>query len=69
MTQQQPHTLHPTTPNDRLQYEVKRADLPLHCPLPGASLWDSHPRVFLPIAETGHEKCPYCGAEYTLVPS
>ncbi|MGE0385355.1 MAG: zinc-finger domain-containing protein [Gammaproteobacteria bacterium] len=54
------------TPNDRNQYEVTRADLPLHCPLPSMSLWNSHPRVFLPIEATGRAKCPYCGAEYTL---
>jgi uncharacterized Zn-finger protein len=30
------------------------------------SLWNSHPRVYLPIGKTGWAKCPYCGAEYTL---
>ena len=35
--------------------------------MPGMSKWNSHPRVFLPIAETGEEKCPYCGAVYVLV--
>ena len=54
------------TPNDQNHYEVTRVDLPLHCPMPGMSLWDSHPRVFLPIEESGKAKCPYCGAEYTL---
>jgi uncharacterized Zn-finger protein len=34
--------------------------------MPGSSLWDSHPRVFLPIEDTGKAKCPYCGAEYVL---
>ena len=46
--------------------EVSRADLPLHCPMDGMSLWNSHPRVFLPIEETGQAKCPYCGADYVL---
>lgn len=55
-----------STPNDRRHYQVSRRDLPLHCPLPGMSLWDSHPRVYLPIEETGQAKCPYCGAEFTL---
>jgi uncharacterized Zn-finger protein len=45
---------------------VTVADLPLHCPMDGMSLWNSHPRVFLSIEATGHAKCPYCGAEYTL---
>ena len=42
-------------------------NLPLSCPMPGMHLWNSHPRVFLPIEKTGKAKCPYCGAEYTLV--
>jgi uncharacterized Zn-finger protein len=29
-------------------------------------LWNSHPRVYLPIEQTGTTKCPYCGAVYTL---
>jgi uncharacterized Zn-finger protein len=47
-------------------YEVEPEDLPLSCPMPQMSLWNSHPRVYLPIEETGSAKCPYCGAEYTL---
>ena len=52
--------------NAQNRYEVTRADLPVHCPLPGLSLWTSHPRVFLPIEETGEARCPYCGALYVL---
>ncbi len=53
--------------NAQHRYEITRADLPLHCPLDGMSLWNSHPRVFLPIEQTGgRAKCPYCGAEYVL---
>jgi uncharacterized Zn-finger protein len=47
-------------------YEVSISDLPLSCPMPNMALWNSHPRVYLPIEETGNAKCPYCGAEYTL---
>lgn len=46
--------------------EVTAADLPLHCPLPADSVWNSHPRVFLPIQENGEATCPYCGAHYVL---
>ena len=53
-------------PNTEQRYEVTHADLPLHCPLPNMRLWDSHPKVYLPIEETGKAKCPYCGAEYVL---
>ncbi|MED5536157.1 MAG: zinc-finger domain-containing protein [Pseudomonadota bacterium] len=45
-----------------------RDALPLHCPLPDMYLWNSHPKVFLPIEETGTAKCPYCGTSYTLTP-
>lgn len=53
--------------NAQNRYEVTERELPLSCPMPGMSKWNSHPRVFLPIAETGEEKCPYCGAVYVLV--
>jgi uncharacterized Zn-finger protein len=53
-------------PNDQNRYEVTEDDLPLHCPLPDMSLWNSHPRVYLPIEKTGQAKCPYCGAEFVL---
>jgi uncharacterized Zn-finger protein len=52
--------------NAQNRYEVTAADLPVHCPLPGMSLWNSHPRVFLPIEEKGEARCPYCGALYVL---
>jgi uncharacterized Zn-finger protein len=54
------------TPNDQKSYEVSKADLPLHCPMPEMRLWDSHPKVYLPIEETGKSKCPYCGTDYIL---
>ena len=53
-------------PNEASHYQVTRKDLPLHCPMDGMSLWNSHPRVYLPIEKTGQAKCPYCGANYTL---
>jgi uncharacterized Zn-finger protein len=34
--------------------------------MPGMSLWNSHPRVYLPIARTGRAMCPYCSAEFVL---
>lgn len=52
--------------NAQNRYEVTRADLPLSCPMPGMTLWDSHPRVYLPIEDSGEERCPYCGAVYVL---
>jgi uncharacterized Zn-finger protein len=53
-------------PNAQNQYDVTEEDLPLSCPMPQMYLWNSHPRVYLPIQQTGWAKCPYCGAEYTL---
>ena len=52
--------------NAQHRYEVKRRELPLSCPMPGMYLWNSHPKVFLPIEESGAAKCPYCGAQYVL---
>ncbi|NII12297.1 zinc-finger domain-containing protein [Oleiagrimonas sp. C23AA] len=53
--------------NAENRYEVTRADLPLSCPMPGMYLWNSHPRVYLPIENEGGEStCPYCGAHYIL---
>jgi uncharacterized Zn-finger protein len=53
-------------PNALHHYTVNRADVPLSCPMPGMLLWNSHPKVYLPIESTGWAKCSYCGAEYTL---
>ena len=52
--------------NAQQRYEVQRRDLPLSCPMPGMYLWNSHPKVYLPIEENGEAKCPYCGAQYVL---
>ena len=56
-------------PNAESHYRVTAADLPLSCPMPGMYLWNSHPKVYLPIEEDGKAKCGYCGASYTLVES
>ncbi|MEE4330597.1 MAG: zinc-finger domain-containing protein [Wenzhouxiangella sp.] len=52
--------------NTERVYRVKREDLPLSCPTPDMALWNSHPRVYLPIEKTGQAKCPYCGADFIL---
>ena len=53
-------------PNDQREVMLQPADLPLHCPLPRQSLWNSHPRVFLPIEPGQRVRCPYCGTQYQL---
>ena len=63
-----PEPAAPVVANAQQHYEVTRADLPLSCPLPSMALWNSHPRVYLPIeAERGEADCPYCGAHFVLV--
>jgi uncharacterized Zn-finger protein len=52
--------------NVHTHYEVSRKELPVHCPPPGSTLWNSHPRVYLPLGEVAFARCPYCGAEYVL---
>ncbi|GKT12652.1 MAG: hypothetical protein ISEC1_P1631 [Thiomicrorhabdus sp.] len=53
--------------NSKKRYEVTYADLPLQCPTPDMSKWNSHPIISLAIEETGIAKCKYCGAEYVLI--
>ena len=53
--------------NTESRYEVTRADLPLSCPMPDMAVWNSHPKVYLPVEETGEAKCPYCGADFRLI--
>lgn len=47
-------------------YEITEADLPLSCPPRDSRVWDAHPRVYFPIAQTGEYTCPYCEAQYVL---
>ncbi len=54
------------TPNASLRVEITRDDLPLNCPMDNMSLWNSHPRVYIPIEKEGHALCPYCGTYYVL---
>lgn len=58
---------HPEQANAQQRYEVHRSELPLSCPLPSMGLWNSHPRVYLPIEATGQAQCPYCSAQFVLV--
>jgi len=46
--------------------EISGDDLPLHCPTKDMSLWNTHPRVYLPIEQRGEALCPYCGTTYRL---
>jgi uncharacterized Zn-finger protein len=45
---------------------IQPKDLPLSCPTADMSLWNAHPKVYLPIEKTGKETCPYCGTQYIL---
>lgn len=56
------------TPNSDQQVYVTPKDLPLACPMPNSTLWNSHPKVFLPIeeAENNTISCYYCGTQYIL---
>lgn len=54
-------------PNDTRRITVRPRDLPVHCPLPDMSLWNSHPQVYIPLNEAGDEAmCPYCGTHFRL---
>ena len=57
----------PVQANAEQLHVVRRADLPLSCPMPSMAVWNAHPRVYLPIeADGGEATCPYCGARYRL---
>ncbi|MHB8310426.1 zinc-finger domain-containing protein [Metallibacterium sp.] len=55
----------PVGASERIR-EISWTDLPLGCPMPDRSLWDVHPRVYLPIHLSGRERCPYCSTLYVL---
>ncbi len=54
------------TPNTETVVYVTADDLPLHCPLDRMRLWDSHPRVYLPLDDDNTALCPYCGTRFIL---
>ncbi|KTD19673.1 zinc-finger domain-containing protein [Legionella londiniensis] len=45
---------------------VHKSDLPLSCPTDEMTLWNAHPKIYLPIEDTGVEVCPYCGTRFIL---
>ncbi len=57
----------PEYANTQKRVEISRADLPLSCPMPGQKLWNAHPRVYLPVEDSGEASCPYCGTHYVLL--
>jgi uncharacterized Zn-finger protein len=56
--------LHPACTNK--SRVVHRHELPLSCPADSMELWNAHPKVYLPIEQTGEEVCPYCGTRFVL---
>jgi uncharacterized Zn-finger protein len=62
-----PETTPSTSATAARSVQVRPDELPMSCPTPAMALWNSHPRVYLPLAENGRARCPYCGAEYVLV--
>lgn len=57
------------TSNTELRIEVTKDELPMHCPTPETSLWNSHPRVYIPVGDSadGIAACHYCGTVFHLV--
>lgn len=54
-------------PNSQTLVEVTRDELPVHCPTSDSSLWNSHPRVYIPLDDAPEATCSYCGTVYRLV--
>ncbi len=57
----------PSLPNTEKHYDVTRADLPVSCPMPDMPQWNSHPKVYISLEETGEGMCAYCSATFKLV--
>jgi len=47
--------------------QIKTSDLPAHCPTEEMGLWNSHPRVYIPLQEQKEANCPYCGTQFVLI--
>ena len=45
---------------------IKRAELPVSCPLKEDEVWNIHPRVYLSFDEKQEVSCPYCGTKFIL---
>ena len=54
-------------PNATTLVEVTEDELPMYCPTPDASLWNSHPRQFIPLQDHPEYRCGYCGTIFRLV--
>lgn len=53
-------------PNSQKRHTVRLDELPMSCPLPSMELWNSHPRVYLPLEAERECQCPYCGTLFVL---
>ena len=52
--------------NAKKVYNITKQDLPLSCPTNKMTLWNSHPKVYLPIEKTSRKVCPYCSSCFIL---
>lgn len=46
--------------------KLKKSELPAYCPTEKMGLWNSHPRVYIPLEEKKEANCPYCGTHFSL---
>lgn len=54
------------SPDKNQVIKVSKSELPVHCPTEEMGLWNSHPRVFIPLEESPKGSCPYCGTRFEL---
>lgn len=47
--------------------QLKKSQLPAYCPTEAMGLWNSHPRVYIPLEEEQSASCPYCGTKFELI--
>lgn len=48
----------------KVEVKVENGGSPLSCPLPSMTLWNMHPKVYLPLDQDNRAMCPYCSTYY-----
>lgn len=58
--------IHNNQHTQNVAIEIKKEQLPLHCPINKNELWCSHPRVYLKLDSNNTARCPYCGTQFVV---
>lgn len=53
-------------PQNKSIKTVNAKEVPISCPMPDEALWNQHPKVYIPLDDSGSGSCPYCGNQFQL---